>query len=116
MAAAEEFVETLAKRGCSAVDMEAGGVATAYERLRDDPTIQPSPKLLVLRAISDRGDEKKSDAEMAIEPNMFRRACMRNASRLLFTLLEDKHFASMVIGAETNRGRSSASHALSDSR
>jgi hypothetical protein len=38
-----------------------------------DPTIHPSPKLLALRGISDRGYEKKSEAESAIEANMFRR-------------------------------------------
>lgn len=96
VAAARGFVDALADRGCNVVDMEAGGAAIAYQRLLNDPAVRPSPKLLVLRGISDRGDEKKSTAEVVGEPNMFRRACMRNASRLLLLLLENEHFASML--------------------
>jgi hypothetical protein len=76
--------------------MEAGGAAIAYQRILNDSAINSPPKLLVLRGISDRGDEKKSEAEVVGEPNMFRRACMRNASRLLLRLIENKHFADML--------------------
>ncbi len=96
VAAAREFVSVLAARGCSAVDMEAGGAAIAYQRLLMDPTICRSPKLLVLRGISDRGDDQKKAVETAGEANLFRRACMRNASRLLLLLLENEHFVGML--------------------
>jgi len=92
LAASREFGQLLVDRGCSATDMEAGGAAVAYQRIRGERGVQHPPKLLVLRGISDRGDEQKNRVEQLKPPNAFRRACMRNASRLLILLLGDPNF------------------------
>jgi nucleoside phosphorylase len=91
-----EFTRALARRGCSAADMEAGGAAIAYRRLSESKAVGLLPKLLVIRGISDRGDENKHAAEKAGEQNMFRRLCMRNATRLLLMALEDANFRAIL--------------------
>jgi hypothetical protein len=76
--------------------MEAGGAAIAYRRLSEDKANGVPPKLLVIRGISDRGDENKGAAEKVGEQNLFRRLCMRNATRLLLMLLEDTNFNTIL--------------------
>jgi nucleoside phosphorylase len=92
LSASIDFVKTLVQRGCSAADMEAGGAVMACNRSVGGPV----PQLMVLRGISDRGNEEKSDLEKIVEPNFFRRACMRNATRLLLSLIDDPDFVAMV--------------------
>jgi hypothetical protein len=96
LSAGQGFTRALARRGCSAADMEAGGAAIAYRRLSEDKAIGRPPKLLVIRGISDRGDENKHAAEKAGEQNLFRRICMRNATRLLLMALEDANFRAIL--------------------
>jgi nucleoside phosphorylase len=96
VAAAREFVELLVNRGCSAVDMESGGAAMAYQWFCNNAQVQPAPKLLILRGISDKGDENKKSVETAIKPSLFRRACVRNAGRLLLVFLENERFAALI--------------------
>ena len=63
-----------------AVEMETGGVlAAVYERTA--PTHS-----LVLRGISDYGDERKKQSE-EIQEGVLRRYAMRNALRFLWRLL-----------------------------
>lgn len=96
VAASTNFVEALMDRGCNAVDMEAGGAAVAYQRIYNISEDAPKPMLLVIRGISDRGDEVKSTVESTGLPNMFRRASMRNAARLALALFMNSDFASMI--------------------
>jgi nucleoside phosphorylase len=64
-----------------AVDMEAAGlVESAFTRANP-------PRTLVLRGISDLGDERKSRFDM-IDDGGLRRLAMRNATRLLLALME----------------------------
>ncbi|MGY2908232.1 phosphorylase family protein [Bradyrhizobium sp. URHC0002] len=95
LAASREFGDALVDRGCSAADMEAGGAAIAYRQICADRAIRPSPKLLVLRGISDRGDEQKEGLEHSLGTTL-RRACMRNAGRFLMLLLEDDNFIQLL--------------------
>lgn len=88
LAAAGEFVAELKDRGCSAADMEAGGAAVAHKWTSG----MSGSQLLILRGISDRGDENKVKVQNALEPGIFRKACLRNASRLLFILLANRAF------------------------
>lgn len=92
LSAATDFVEMLMARGCMAADMESAGAVMACNR--DDSG--SAPQLLILRGISDAGNEKKTELESIIEPNFFRRACLRNASRLLISLIDHNDFAPMV--------------------
>jgi nucleoside phosphorylase len=95
LAASREFGDALIGRNYSAADMEAGGAAIAYQQICADKAVTPHPKLLVLRGISDRGDEDKEQIEAELGTAL-RRACMRNASRLIVLLLDDEHFVELI--------------------
>ncbi|TMQ05824.1 MAG: 5'-methylthioadenosine/S-adenosylhomocysteine nucleosidase [Deltaproteobacteria bacterium] len=99
LAAAGEFVSALKARGCCAADMEAGGAAVAYQWMSNTPSEMPAPMLLILRGISDRGDDNKATVQRIGKPGMFRRGCVRNASRLLFFLLTNEAFAALLVPA-----------------
>ncbi len=81
--AAQAFVDWLKKRNrkYAALEMEAAGfMAAMYEETGMHLT-------LVLRAISDYGDERKQELD-AVEEGAFRRYAMRNAIQLLWRYLE----------------------------
>jgi hypothetical protein len=83
LAASQVFVKWLKKRNRKflAVEMESGGaLAAIYERA------EPA-RSLVLRGISDYGDERKSQLDR-VRGGALRRYAMRNAVRLLWYLLE----------------------------
>ncbi len=81
---AQQFTQWLrAKRdrNLKALDMESAGLVAAAMK-RKEPT-----RTLVLRGISDYGDERKSQFD-AVGEGALRRYAMRNATRLLWALLE----------------------------
>lgn len=81
--AAQAFIDWLKKRNrkYAALEMEAAGfMAAVYEKTGPHRT-------LVLRAISDYGDERKQELD-AIEEGAFRRYAMRNAIQLLWRYFE----------------------------
>ncbi len=83
VAAAQSFVAWVrsTNRKYLALEMESGGLlAAVYSRA--DPT-----RSLVLRGISDFGDARKPELD-AIGAGGLRRVAMRNAVRLLWSLLE----------------------------
>ncbi len=81
--AAQEFTQWLRSsrdRNLKALDMESAGlVASAFKRV--NPT-----RTLVLRGISDSGDERKATLD-ALGEGSLRRLAMHNATALLWTLL-----------------------------
>jgi nucleoside phosphorylase len=78
------FVKQLHERdrAYKALDMESGGVVMSSHR-RDIPV-----RTLVLRGISDRGDARKAEVD-AVGKGALRRYAMRNATELLWALLEE---------------------------
>jgi nucleoside phosphorylase len=96
LAAATELVEVLRARGCGAAEMEAGGAAVVRQRLGDESLPRGAPDILLIRGISDHGDENKQSLEKVGQPGMFRRLCARNASRLLLRLLANEDFAASM--------------------
>jgi nucleoside phosphorylase len=88
--AAQEFSQWLRKsrdRNHKALDMESGGLmAAAFKRVEAGHT-------LVIRGISDYGDERKRDLD-ALGEGALRRYAMHNATALLWTLLEARMFPS----------------------
>jgi DeoR/GlpR family transcriptional regulator of sugar metabolism/nucleoside phosphorylase len=80
-AAFSQWLHERRDRNHKALDMESSGLASAaYRQL--DPT-----RVLVLRGLSDYGDERKKDLEEVKEAAL-RRYAMRNATRLLWVLME----------------------------
>ena len=82
MAAAKSFVRWVKRkdRKCLALDMESGGVLAAiYEKAGP-------ARSLVLRGISDYGDDRKQELDRIGEGGL-RRYAMCNAIRLLWRLL-----------------------------
>jgi len=69
-------------RAYKALDMESGGVVISSHK-RDIPI-----RTLVLRGISDRGDERKAEAD-AVGKGALRRYAMRNVTEMLWALLEE---------------------------
>lgn len=69
-------------RAYKAIDMESGGVIISSHK-RDIPV-----RTLVLRGISDRGDERKAEVD-AMGKGALRRYAMRNATEMLWALLEE---------------------------
>jgi nucleoside phosphorylase len=82
--AARGFVEWLHRRdrSCKALEMEAGGLMAAAH------TRAGTTRTLVLRGISDFGDERKQELDR-LGGGALRQYAMRNATRLLWTLLEE---------------------------
>jgi nucleoside phosphorylase len=82
--AARGFVEWLHRRdrSCKALEMEAGGLMAAAH------TRAGTTRTLVLRGISDFGDERKQELDRQ-GGGAFRRYAMRNATHLLWTLLDE---------------------------
>ena len=80
--AASEFTRMLQRRDrkLAALEMESSGMLSAVHKHR------PETMTLVLRGISDFADERKSDFD-GIGHGQFRRAAMRNATRLLLAAL-----------------------------
>jgi nucleoside phosphorylase len=81
--AAHSFVQWLHRRdrSCKALEMEAGGLMAAAH------TRAGTARTLVLRGISDYGDERKQELDR-LGGGALRRYAMRNATRLLWTLME----------------------------
>jgi nucleoside phosphorylase/tetratricopeptide (TPR) repeat protein len=82
--AARQFTQWLRSkrdRNLKALDMESAGLMAAAVR-RTVPA-----RTLVVRGISDYGDERKGELD-AVEQGALRRYAMRNATRLLWALLE----------------------------
>jgi tetratricopeptide (TPR) repeat protein/nucleoside phosphorylase len=82
--AAQQFTQWLRSkrdRNLKALDMESAGLMAAAVR-RMEPA-----RTLVICGISDYGDERKSDLD-AVREGALRRYAMRNATRLLWSLLE----------------------------
>jgi WD40 repeat protein/nucleoside phosphorylase/uncharacterized protein YjbI with pentapeptide repeats len=80
--ASAEFTRMLQRRDrkLAALEMESSGMLSAVHKHR------PETMTLVLRGISDFADERKSDFD-GIGHGQFRRAAMRNATRLLLASL-----------------------------
>ncbi len=84
VAAAQQFTQWLRSerdRNLKAIDMESAGFMEAAVK-RMEPA-----RTLVIRGISDYGDDRKSDLD-AVGEGVLRRYAMRNATRLLWALLE----------------------------
>lgn len=81
--AAQAFIGWLKKRNrkYAALEMEAAGFMAAIYEQAD------AQRTLVLRSISDYGDERKQELD-AVEEGAFRRYAMRNAIQLLWRYLE----------------------------
>lgn len=81
--AAQAFIDWLKKRNrkYAALEMEAAGFMAAIYEETD------AQRTLVLRAISDYGDERKQELD-AVEEGAFRRYAMRNAIQLLWRYFE----------------------------
>jgi nucleoside phosphorylase len=92
LSGATELVKKLKERGCGATDMEAGGAVIACNQSAGGPV----PHLMILRGISDSGNEQKPILEKLGGRNFFRRACMRNASRLLLSMIDHPEFIAMI--------------------
>ncbi len=101
--AAQQFTQWLRKqrdRNLKALDMESAGLMAAAVK-RKEPV-----RTLVLRGISDYGDERKSELD-AVREGALRRYAMRNATRLLWELLE----AGVLLPPEPGGGKASAGEA-----
>lgn len=81
--AAKAFKSWLRQRDTSikALEMEAAGLARSAS-LRQDPV-----RIMVIRGVSDAGDEEKSALD-AVGEGVFRGLAMRNATRLFLRLVE----------------------------
>jgi nucleoside phosphorylase len=81
--AAQAFIDWLKKRNrkYAALEMEAAGFMAAIHEETS------AKRTLVLRAISDYGDERKRDLD-EVEEGAFRRYAMRNAIQLLWRFLD----------------------------
>lgn len=98
--AASGFTEMLQKRDrkLAALEMESAGMLSSVHKHR------PETMTLVLRGISDFADARKSDFD-GIGDGQFRRAAMKNATRLLLATL------SPLLKGNSNRDAVSASPA-----
>ena len=82
--AAQQFTEWLRSkrdRNLKALEMESAGLMAAAVR-----RVEPA-RTLIIRGISDYGDKRKEQLDKVGE-GALRRYAMRNATRLLFHLLE----------------------------
>lgn len=97
--AAQQFTQWLRSkrdRNLKALDMESAGFMAAAVR-RMEPA-----RTLVIRGISDYGDERKHDLD-AVGEGALRRYAMRNATRLLWALLEAGVLSRVVSEAPERR-------------
>jgi nucleoside phosphorylase len=88
--AAQEFIQWLHKRrdrNCKALDMESSGLMEAALK-----RVEPG-RTIVIRGISDYGDERKRELD-ALGQGALRRYAMHNATALLWTLLTAQVFPS----------------------
>lgn len=99
--AAQQFTEWLRRtqdRNLKALEMESAGFMAAAVR-----RVEPA-RTLVLRGISDYGDERKQQLDEVGE-GALRRYAMRNATRLLFQLLETGVLPGLGHGREVGSSR-----------
>ena len=107
--AAAGFTHMLQKRDrkLAALEMESAGMLSAVHKHR------PETMTLVLRGISDFADERKSDFD-GIGHGQFRRAAMKNATRLLLAtlspLLKDKRSGGACSASPADLAHSASLH------